>query len=98
MQGSLLNSTLALGASSEGRENVSEVSWLGSFRFPRLLLKQSWASVNVTALGVLAVFGVRTEEKGSLADIRTEIVRMCSRLELSRTETRSTSFPVEWIS
>lgn len=30
--------------------------------------------MTVTALGDLAVFGVRTEEKGSLADIRTGIV------------------------
>ena len=32
--------------------------------------------MNVTALGDLAVFEVRREEKGSLADTRTEIVQM----------------------
>lgn len=54
--------------------------------------------MNVTALGDPAVFGVRREEKGSLADIRTEIVQMCLKLELNSKKTHSTSWTVEWVS
>lgn len=58
--------------------------------------------MNVTALGDLAVFGVRREEKGSLADIRTEIVQMCLKLELNSKKTHCTSLPgrvglLEWL-